>query len=164
MAAVDFKCRILSYDFGLPGSSHDAYVLRTSQFFQQMNSGEALDRMWTDYSVRMEDTIIPPYFLGDAAFPLLPWLMKGYGRCEPAFDFWLSSSRMIVEKAFGILKNRFRLLLDCRIRVKMTDIAYHHVPAILAIHNFCINNADEFTENWNECYNHNIEHSLVLKI
>jgi hypothetical protein len=43
LAAVDFKCRFLSYDFGLPGSSHDAYVLRTSSFFEMMNSGENMD-------------------------------------------------------------------------------------------------------------------------
>jgi hypothetical protein len=72
------------------------------------------------------------FFLEDAGF--LPWLMKGYGgRGEAHFDFWLSSARMIVENAFSILKNR--VLLDCRTRVKMVDIAYH-VPTTFALHNF----------------------------
>jgi hypothetical protein len=157
LAAVDYRARFLCYDFGLPGSSHDAYVLRTSRFFEMMSSGEMMDKMWTDYAIPLQNVIVPPFFLGDAAFPLLPWLMKGYGgRGEAHFDFWLSSARMIVEKAFGILKNRFRLLLDCRIRVKMVDIAYH-VPAILALHNFCINNGDEFVGNWEENYQHDDE-------
>jgi hypothetical protein len=112
----------LSYDFGLPGSSHDAYVLRTSSFFEMMNSAESMDKIWTDYAINLGNTAIPPYFLGDTAFPLLPWLMKGYGRGENLFDYWISSSRMIIEKAFGILMNRFHLLLDCRIRVKMDII------------------------------------------
>ena len=63
---------------------------------------------------------------------------------------------MIVEKTFEVLKNRWRLLLDHRMKVSLDTVAYV-VPAIVAMHNFCINVGDGFNPGWQEIYNHKEE-------
>ena len=58
-----------------------------------------------------------PFILGAARYPLTSWLMipfKATGNMSPAkdeYNQWHSSTRMVVERAFGLLKNRWRLLL-----------------------------------------------------
>lgn len=92
---------------GFPGSVHDARVLRESFIFE-----EALSRCEGGY------------LLGDAAYPLLSWLLPPY---RPAANWqpWMSTfnkvhckQRVVVEGAFGILKARFQRLLS----IDVTDI------------------------------------------
>lgn len=82
---------------------------------------------------------VPYVLVGDDAFPLKPYLMKPYpsrGRNdeEVIFNYRLSRARRVVESAFGILVNRFRVLshamsLDPD---KATDVT----EACIALHNF----------------------------
>lgn len=58
---------------------------------------------------------IGPYLVDDSAIFLAPWLQKVYpertqGPDEIAFNEELSSARVSVECAFGILKSRWRIL------------------------------------------------------
>ena len=60
-------------------------------------------------------TEIPLMLAGDAAYPSLSWLIKPYPgiRITPAeesFNCYLSSSRIVVENAFGRLKARWRMI------------------------------------------------------
>ena len=55
--------------------------------------------------------------LGDEAYPLLPWLIKPYNfgsaltRSDKLFNKKFCSARVTGERAFGILKARWRCLL-----------------------------------------------------
>lgn len=62
-------------------------------------------------------TEISPVIIGDSAYPLRKWFVKPYpdrGHLTPGereFNKKLSAARSVVERAFGILKGRWRLLL-----------------------------------------------------
>lgn len=90
---------------------------------------------------------------GDAAYPLMPWLIKPYVGsnltvAQISFNCYHSSSRIVVENAFGRLKARWRILQK-RIACKVLD-----APSIVAtcciLHNICENeqtpDPPDFTE------------------
>ena len=79
---------------------------------------------------------------GDAAYPNIPWIIKPYpGKNltpeEESFNTYLSSSRIVVENAFGRLKARWRMFNQ---KLPM-DIK--RAPAIISacciLHNICEN-------------------------
>ena len=61
-----------------------------------------------------ENARIRPIILGDGAYPLLPWFVTPYPfglaltRPQRKFNKKLSEGRVHVERAFGILKARWR--------------------------------------------------------
>lgn len=89
---------------GWPGSSHDARVFRRSIIGQKL-----IQDPWS---------VLPSncHILGDGTYPLLESLMIPYkdnghlSECQKKFNKALSSSRIVVEQAFGKLIGRFRKL------------------------------------------------------
>jgi len=81
------------------------------------------------------------FIVGDAAYPLLPWLLKPYpGRglddLKDVFNMSLSRSRQVVERCFGMLVRKFRLLKITLERERAKNILM--VTAILSLHNLII--------------------------
>ena len=124
---------------GFPGSMHDAGVLRESAIFRRAEQGDIL----TAPTIIVGGREITPYILGDSTYPVSPWLMKPYpeGTRHPqeiTFNKELSSARVQVECAFGMLKNRWRILQkrfdsDIEFAIKAT-------MACAVLHNICIRN------------------------
>ena len=115
---------------GYPGSTHDARVLQNSEIFERF--------------CRSKSTIFPgeSYLLGDSAYPLTPWLLTPYrdnGHLtakQRNYNFLHSSSRMVIERAFALLKGRFP-------RLKYVDIdRLEDLPTIIlaacTMHNICL--------------------------
>jgi hypothetical protein len=135
-AIVSSKCLFWDFDIGWAGSMHDANLWARSDIGQYCEAGR-----------------LSPYALvGDAAYPCRPWMLApfkghkdGLSREEYHWNFAQSSTRMCVERAFGMLKGRWRILL------KRIDVHLRNVPDLvstcLVLHNMCIIFGDSFWRN-----------------
>lgn len=126
----DANSRFTDIFVGYPGSVHDARVLRESPFYGTAESKCAGD-----------------YLLGDAAYPLLPWLMPPYKNNRATFERYkrkfnkrLSQQRVAIEHAFGILKQRFRRLY--LVDADTIDQCCLIVTAACVLHNLCSRSRD----------------------
>ena len=101
----------------------------------------------------MKGAFLPFKFIGDAPYPMRPWFYSPFkgekdrlSREKAFWNFIQSSTRMVVERAFGILKGRWRILL------KRIDMPLQNVPDIviasLCLHNLCILENDDFDMDW----------------
>ncbi|XP_023218074.1 putative nuclease HARBI1 [Centruroides sculpturatus] len=125
-AVVDSRCRFIDCYAGEVGSVHDAHV------FQRSKLGRSLS------------TMFPPkcHLLGDSAYPLQEQLITPFrdnGHLSPQqlnFNLKHSRTRNTVERAFGLLKGRFR-------RLRYVDMGNSYlipmfIMACCVLHNICL--------------------------
>lgn len=95
---------------------------------------------------------MPPFLIGDSAFPLSVNLMKPFPNSQSLthtqknFNRQLSSARSVIENAFGRLKGRFRIVSK-----KMEfniDNSCQIIQTYCTLHNICLFMNDEFDLNW----------------
>lgn len=112
LALVDADYKFLYVDVGCNGRVSDGGVFRYSSL------SEALDRNTLNVpgpAILPNDGPECPFVVvADDAFPLKENIMKPYGKVNLTkerriFNYRLSRARRIVENAFGILTNRFRV-------------------------------------------------------
>ncbi|XP_063813276.1 uncharacterized protein LOC135051001 [Pseudophryne corroboree] len=152
-AVVDHKYCFTDVFIGWPGRSHDARVLANSDLYsiaEDKLGGWLFPR---EKSVIVHGVDIPVHLIGDAAYPLQRWLMKGYTQHvhlspeQTSYTHALSSARMAVENAFGRLKGRWRCLM------KRNDVDLKIMPDIVAacciLHNICEIQKENFLPEWN---------------
>ena len=149
-AVTDCNYMFRDVVIGWPGSVHDARVLSNSTIFTKGNE----KRLFPDDHVKeIRGVEIAPFLLGDPAYPLLPWLIKGYPRNEATerqkkFNYNLSRARMTVENTFGRWKGRFTRFskrLDMEV-ASSVDV----VHASCVLHNICELQKNEFMSDWEE--------------
>ena len=149
---VSAKCLFWDFDIGWAGSMHDANLWGRSAIGQYCEAGK-----------------LAPYALvGDAAYPCRPWMLApfkghkdGLSREEYHWNFVQSSTRMCVERAFGMLKGRWRILL------KRMDVHLKNVPDMvstcLILHNMCIIFGDSFwREEWMREATNEVHNGLAI--
>ena len=92
------------------------------------------------------------HILGDSAYPLKDWLLTPYRDnghltlTERQYNFIHSSTRMVIERAFGILKGRFRRLNF--IEMDSLEDTAKIVNVACTLHNICLMKDDEFEESF----------------
>lgn len=159
-AVVDANMNFTNIYCGQPGSLHDARVLRKSALYNSANEHREI--------------FFPngKFIIGDSAYPSLQWLVPPFrdnGHLTPFqtdFNFIHSSTRMVVEKAFGYLKGRFRRI---KFFSEYRDMPFitNTIVAACILHNLCLNcndnnfdcdivEIDELNENVNNDANENI--------
>lgn len=135
-AVVNADMMFIDVYCGLPGSLHDSRVFRKSDLYQKVTENRA--------------EFLPnnTFIIGDSAYNVSEWLIspfKNYGaitQLQKDFNFKLSSTRMVIEMAFGLLKNRFRRILHfCEL--SNMNLIVNLVLAACVLHNICIIRNDE---------------------
>lgn len=132
--------------FGWPGSTHDARVWKNSPIYYKLKNQALLP----------EDF----HLLGDSAYPLdvfimIPYRDNGHLTArQKKFNKTLSSSRVQVENAIGMLKQVFRRLkyLDADVE----NLKYYVVAACI-LHNLRIKNGMNLDIEENENDENNVE-------
>ena len=96
--------------------------------------------------INLNAVSVGPLIVGDSAYPIFPWLLKPYQNVrnlDPTkvqFNTVLNKIRVIVERALGVLKRRWRCL-----RKELEILAENVQGAIAAsciLHNICIENGE----------------------
>lgn len=89
------------------------------------------------------------HLLGDAAYSIqknimVPFYDNGHlTNRQKRFNTCLSSSRVIVERAIGLLKGRWRYLLD-KLPMTRTALVPYYIVTCCVLHNICLLKNDDF--------------------
>ncbi|KAK5648019.1 hypothetical protein RI129_002911 [Pyrocoelia pectoralis] len=147
---VDCHYQFLNICIKNPGSCHDAAVLTTSDLYRNIETLMPKD------TCHINGENLPYLILGDPAYPLLSWLLKGFPNrgltpTEDSFNCYVNSGRVVVEIAFGRLKSRWRCCL-----LKRLDV-HTFVPYVMAacctLHNITERFKDHFNPAWSDYIN-----------
>ena len=111
-ADADYK--FLWVIVGASGSSSDAQIFNCSKLKRRIENRTL--GLPPPEPLRPGGANLHYFLLGDDAFALMPWLVKPYSRRqltreERIANYRISRGRRVVENSFGILVNRFRVLL-----------------------------------------------------
>lgn len=114
LALVDSDYKFIWADIGGRGAASDAQVWNESDLKAAVEDGE-IDLPKPD-PIPNDTEDVPYFFIGDDAFGLRTYMQKPYSqrglvREERIFNYRLSRARRVVENAFGILANRFQVLM-----------------------------------------------------
>lgn len=123
--------RFIDITCGEPGSLHDSRVLRRSKLYH--NVQENYEEMFPNHT----------FLIGDSAYPASQWIVPSFRSHElvsehhERFNKMHSNTRIVVENAFGLLKNRFRRLLHFTEQTDLNNVTNIVVSACI-LHNVCI--------------------------
>lgn len=130
-ATVDSNEMFTSVECQWAGSVHDARIWRNSEIRQIMNENRA-------------GTIL----LADEAYPLTPWTMTPYRNpvteAQKIFNKLHKKERVIIERTFGQLKQRFPIL-QSKIRLNTENIP-RMIIACFVLHNVAKFLNDDFDD------------------
>ena len=153
--------RFLYFYSGCPGCINDHAM------FNECGLGKAFREQTGPFVQAFEEAGIheifpdvgtPPWMFGDGGFALRPWLVNPFPGEQVGekrrFNYWLSSHRQTVERAFGVLLGRWGIL-------HKGGLAYDHFMAMkiiqtcVALHNFCMERrqTDYWAHQWALAYN-----------
>lgn len=150
LALVDAQYRFITVDVGSYGRNSDGNVFAKSAL------GKALEnktlQVPEDTPLQENGDPMPYVIVADEAFPLKSYLMRPYSRVNltgneenKIFNYRLSRARRVVENAFGILSNRWRVFrTNIQVQPKSVD---NIVLAACCLHNMlCQSHHFEFDE------------------
>lgn len=114
LAVVDASYKFIYVDVGCNGRVSDGGVFKNSTLFSALESNGL--NIPSSKVLPGEEFHLPYMIVADDAFPLKHYLQKPYSQAgltndKRIFNYRLSRARRVVENAFGILANRFRIFM-----------------------------------------------------
>jgi hypothetical protein len=113
---VDNNCYFTSINTGPPGSLHDSAHFKTTELYRKVEAG-VMGGFHDDPMTWPSGLPSPPYIVANRGYPFLSWCITPFkmgpmgvplSREEAWFNRKHLSTRMSVERGFGILKARFK--------------------------------------------------------
>lgn len=145
MACANANYEFIWCEVGTNGKVSDGGAIRNTDFYNSL-IGDKLDIPEAEH-VNGNLFALPYVFVGDEAFSLRPDFMKPFSvktlnNERRVFNYRLSRARRVVENAFGILANRFRILhTSINIDLKKIEII---VLTCCILHNFLRKNSKSY--------------------
>lgn len=147
LGVVNSSLKFTYINVGAPGRCNDASV------FSQSGLAELITHeCYAGHFMIVNNIRIQSHLIADSAFGLSRTLLKPYPQrpnipnAQKVFNYRLSRCRGSVERAFGLLKNRFRSL-----HKKMEynlDLTTTMIQAAVVLHNICIEDNDIGDSDW----------------
>lgn len=146
---------------GVNGRVSDGGVFRDSDFAKLLNNAQNPLNVPQDKSLPGMNEPIPYVVLADAAFPLQNHILKPYpsrnlSHDERICNYRISRGRRVVENVFGILANKFRVLLT-QIHLPVETVQ-NITLACCVLHNYLIKQNAAYL--YTDINNENIEHTI----
>ena len=135
---ADANRKFLHVSTSYAGSIHDARVLRMSSLLTAIEDGDILHSPLR----RIGGMQVKPLIVANPAYKLTTWCMKPFPQTRALTDrqrdFYksLSSARVVVEQAFGLLKGRWRCLLD-KLDESVDKVPFTIITCCI-LHNICL--------------------------
>jgi hypothetical protein len=145
---VDSEMRFLDVLSGWPGSVQDTRLLKVSSFYKDaFRDRTKLNGM--AYYCSDNINIIREYILGDAGYPLHPWLITPFSRNpspeQEEWNYHHSQCRMVIERAFGRLKGVWRIL-NSKLYMPQRERISPLIYTCCLLHNLVINRQEVFND------------------
>ena len=141
-AICDYHCFFWHTTYGYAGSLSDENVMYLSPFLQKMADGSFgnLEDHLVPYSIAGEQ-FNQTFVLTDGIYPMFSRFVKPIKqpmtRKEKRFTKWQESARKSIERAFGILKERFQWVDRPIQLIDLTEISLRMNSCII-LHNMCV--------------------------
>ncbi|KAJ7975849.1 Harbinger transposase-derived nuclease [Quillaja saponaria] len=154
-AIVDPDLRFRDIVTGWPGSLCDDSVLQSSNFFKLTKAGKRLNG---SPIALPEGTMLREYIVGDAGFPLFPWLLTPYNGKNLSdqqlkFNKRHVATRMVAKRALARLKELWKIIEGV-----MWKPDKHKLPRIVLVccllHNIVIDLEDEVQDDMSFSHDH----------
>ena len=165
MALVDANYKFIYIDVGSNGRASDGGVYRNSSLSQALEEGSL--NIPNGRKMLGDTNAGPMTIVADDAFPLRsnilkPYPGRGLNRERRIFNYRLSRAQRVVENAFGILSNRFRLFHTVvALSPAKTELA---VLATCVLHNYLIGDEPENMFDREDFTNHELLHGQWREI
>ncbi|XP_013386500.1 putative nuclease HARBI1 [Lingula anatina] len=136
LALVDANYKFLWCDVGGFGTMSDSQIFNESELKQCLEDGTI--NFPAPSPLPHDDQDTPFFFLGDDAFALRTYMMKPYSsrgltKEQQIFNYRASRARRAVENAFGILAQRFQVLLSTM--QMLPEAVQDVIEACICLHN-----------------------------
>lgn len=145
LAISDAKYHFIAVDIGSEGRRSDGGIFRNSRIGNYLEN--ASFKLPKPKPLEINGPALPYVLLADETFPLTSFTMRPYPRSgrldlqKKIFNYRLSRARRVVENAFGILAEKWRIYRKAII-CSLAN-AKKIVQATIVLHNFIIDGEEE---------------------